>query len=645
MANGFPQSQGRPEAWRATATVRNCGRPAAGLCTALLAAFCFIGQARAVEIGEGSGTASASRAEKPAVTIGLRNPSTTVGRYRVSLDKLLDVSGSAETGSQIEVLVDGSVVAEALAGRSGRWFAKKIAVTPGLHTVAARATAPDGAVDTSRPLRVRVAPPALIRLDELKQNEGFSISRVPTDRFNHATAAAAGDINCDGFADLYVNALPDGGKVDGAFVLFGRADGFPRDMPLGELGDQAGFRIIAPKGAIMGQSVAHGDFDGDGCSDLAVYSDFDSSSQPREAIIIYGRQEGFPDSLRLDTLDATTSFRINMEFYGDRFAAGDFDDDGISDLAIASPYARGKGFGNGQGVTNVVYGRPRPNDGVIDIRDLDGENGFQIIGVRASRSGRSLATVESFGGSGAADLLLGAPDGKTPGRGAQVLYGQPSGFPQTVQLTAEPLGGIALGPAPKLTGFGDSASSAGDFNGDRSGDALIGTTDSGQGVFLVFGRKNPPSSAVVTELPTPSTVRLFHPNAYEYDLALAALGDFSGDGRDDVAIGIESAKAVAGPFWAGGAVFVLNGRKKPLPEELNLEFLTPDFGSVIVGPADAFGKNGMYGIGKTVANAGDVNGDGGNDMLVTVDSTGSESSQFGAIFVVYGKKPDDSTAP
>jgi hypothetical protein len=626
-------------------------RPLSGLwrsaCTAALFAGFLAAGPGAASANDGEGSAPAGRqTDSRGVTLTLQNTSGLVGRYRVVLESKVSVRGVAEPGSRVKIFLNGKVAAEVTAARAGR-FAKEFKLEQGFYVITARAKAPDGDASTSGTLRIQVAPPALIRLDELKPSEGFSITRVPDDRiFGRAAAAPAGDINCDGYADLYVNRVPDGRKQLPAFVLFGRADGFPRPIPYNDIGKFAGFEIVSPKGIGTAQTVhSIDDIDGDGCSDLALFYYSDGTSVPNHTVLLYGRKEGFPDKLNVDTLGALEAFRVSGDFFVHRFAAGDFNADGFSDVALSSPGARGKGFGNEQGLTHVVFGQSRPNDGHVDLDALNGENGFRIIGVRGSRSGSSLATVDGFDGDDISDLLIGAPDGTAPGRGAQILFGQPDGFPATVQLVANPDAGTVIGPAKGAKMFGAFASSGGDFNGDGFGDVLVGTTDTDEGAYIVFGRDNPPSSAVVTALPAPSSVRLYYPDLYGDELALASLGDASGDGRDDIAIGVPEARAAAGPFWVGGAVFVLHGRKKPLPAELNLAFLTPDLGSMFVGPTDAFGRNGMFGIGKTVANAGDVNGDGVDDLLLAVENVGSESSSFGSVFVIYGKRPDEISMP
>lgn len=579
------------------------------------------------------------------VTLTLGNTSGIVGGYRVVMENTVSVSGFAKAGSRIVIFMNGEAVAEATAASAGR-FAKTFKLDAGFYVFTARAKAPNGKVSTSGNLRVQVASPALVRLDELTASEGFSITNVKFDWiYERPAASPAGDLNCDGYADLYLHRVPQGSKLLPAAVLFGRAGGFPRTIALEDIGTLAGFEIIAPKDSGPAVSVqAIRDFDGDGCSDLALHYDIESFRTPNQTVVLYGRAEGFPASVPVDALTADEAFRITGDFAVHRQTAGDFNADALGDLALSSPYARGKGFGNDQGVTHVVFGQSRPSDGHVDLDALDGENGFRIIGVRGSQSGEAIASVDGFSGNRIDDLLIGAPEGRDLGRGAQILFGQPDGFPRTVQLVARPQAGTALGPDRASKGFGAFAASAGDFNGDGFGDALVGTREPLEGAYLVFGRRNPPSSSVVTDLPPPSTVRLFHRDTYDFNFALAALGDVSGDGRDDIAIGIDSGTAVSGPFWAGGAVYILNGRKKAISSSIDLAFLPPNLGTLIVGPADAFGRKRMSGIGKHVSNAGDVNGDGVNDILLTVEEVGGESSDVGAIYVIYGKRPEKAPA-
>lgn len=590
--------------------------------------------------------ASRGKPENPrGVTLTLGNKSGIVGRYRVVLEDTVSMSGFARAGSKIQIFMNGKIVAETTATSAGR-FGKTFKLEPGTFVFTARAKAPGGAVSTSGNLRVQVAPPALLRLDALKPSEGFAITDVRFDRvYGRKVVAPAGDINCDGYADLYVNRFTNDGKIQPAAVLFGREGGFSGKIPIAALAKFGGFEIVAPKGAGPAFSAqAIHDFDGDGCSDLALHYDFETFRTPGQTVVLYGRAQGFPASVRVDALTADEAFLITGDFSVHRQTAGDFNADSLTDLALGSPYARGKGFGNDQGVTHVVFGQPRPNDGHIDLASLDGENGFRVIGVRGSNSGRALATLAGFSGNGIDDLLIGAPEGQTPGHGVQILYGRPDDFPPVVQLVAKPDEGTALGPDKGANNFGVAASSAGDFNGDGFADALIGT---GEGlkdadVFLVFGRQDPPSAAVVSDLPSPATVRFSFRETREF--AFASLGDVTGDGRDDIAVGMDRGSAVSGPFWTGGAVFILNGQKKPLPSSVNLAFLPPDLGTLIVGPLKPFDGEGMFGIGETVANAGDVNGDGVNDILLTVESIGRDSSPKGAIYVVYGRRPAEAAA-
>lgn len=131
----------------------------------------------------------------------------------------------------------------------------------------------------------------------------------------------------------------------------------------------------------------------------------------------------------------------------------DFNGDGLADLAIGAPAA-------GAGTVSVFNGGPTL--GFYPTPDVLLSGGDQF--------GRAVAAAGDVNGDGYGDLAVGAG---TASGSVTVYLGGPSG----------PTGGTALAPGPVTAGFGSTIASAGDVNGDGYGDLLVGGHEAAQ-IFL-----------------------------------------------------------------------------------------------------------------------------------------------------------------
>ncbi|MCF6324839.1 MAG: FG-GAP-like repeat-containing protein [Gammaproteobacteria bacterium] len=175
--------------------------------------------------------------------------------------------------------------------------------------------------------------------------------------------------------------------------------------------------------------------------------------------------------------------------------------------------------------------------------------------------------------------------------------------------------------------FGRTVSAAGDINGDGFADFIVGAPkhDNGQSnegrVYVYFGAPEGFSS-------TPWSAEVDQARA-EFGGSVASAGDVNGDGFADIIVG---ARKYDGGEDDEGRVFVYYGSAEGLPA-------TPDWMAEI----DQAGAN----FGAAVSSAGDVNGDGFDDILVGADnyyaadfvSPGADFPLFvkeGAAFLFYG---------
>lgn len=475
-----------------------------------------------------------------------------------------------------------------------------------------------------------LALPARVQLTDIVAGQGgFVINGINGSERAGTSVSTAGDVNGDGLDDLIVGVPNANGSRGQAYVVLGGRDARPTGrVNLSSLGNE-GFLINGISGNdLAGSSVSTaGDVNGDGLDDIIVGVPGANSGRGR-AYLVFGKNNNIPVSL---SNLGTGGFVINGSTPLDRAgasvsAAGDVNGDGLDDLIVGVPDADLNNNVNA-GQAYVLFGK---RDNLpVNLNNL-GIAGFAIDGINNyDRSGTSVSNAGDVNGDGLDDLIVGAPGAGNSRGQSYIVFGKNDSNRVDLNSVTAGVGGFAINGIGNNDRSGTSVSNAGDVNGDGLQDLIVGApgTSGGFGpgsAYVVFGKAD--GTAVnLNNLGTGGFAIAGINNNDQFGISVSTAGDVNADGLDDLILG-----AVGVNNFAGSA-YVVYGKADN--STINVNSLGN--GGFQIAGINNDQANPLSGdrAGSAVSNAGDLNGDGFADIMLSSPGANSET---GASYVLFG---------
>ncbi|MCA9291754.1 MAG: FG-GAP repeat protein [Phycisphaerales bacterium] len=472
---------------------------------------------------------------------------------------------------------------------------------------------------------------------------GFVINGAASFDESGFSVSGAGDVNGDGLADLIIGGPYAGPATAGeSYVVFGKRDTTPVDLAA-VIAGSGGFvmRGVNPWDT-AGRSVSGaGDVNGDGLDDVIVGSGY-ANDYTGESYVVFGKADTTPVELS-DIVAGIGGFVINGANPYDNAGlavsgGGDVNGDGLADLIVGARYA---GPGNA-GETYVVFGKA--DTAPVNLADvIAGTGGFVINGIDSDdRSGFSVSDAGDVNGDGLDDVVLGALFAEhyyyKPNAGrAFVVFGKADTAPVQLAAVVAGDGGFVMNGYDPNDNAGRSVSGAGDVNGDGLADVIVGASRAfGSNIqagnsYVVFGTADTaPVNLGNLKFNGKGIFIEGFDGGDQSGRSVSGAGDVNGDGLADVIVGAPFAD-LSGLTNVGEGHVVL-GRADAAP--VNLYDVAAGTGGFVMTGLD---KSDLTGL--SVSGAGDVNGDGFDDVIVaapSADANGINGS--GRCFVVFGHK-------
>ncbi len=492
--------------------------------------------------------------------------------------------------------------------------------------------------------------PAVVSLSGINNPIGIKLSGLSPGDASGFAISGIGDINHDGIDDFAIGAPQNGPSPTGrgiVYIVFGNSSISQDLVSLDQLNGHNGFQIQGESlGGQLGRTLSMaGDMNGDHIDDLLIGAI--GTGRSGRCYVLFGSPTiGSKGSFNLTDLDGRQGFKINGETEeqistGISLSGGsDVNSDRYADILIGSGYSANGKYQSGRSYL-VFGGQDVGRDGILNLTDLNGSNGFKLNGeARGDISGSAVSMMGDINGDGMDDFIIGAENALSQAGRSYILFGNKNLNRIGAEFNLSDLNGVN---GFKLDGenqgdrSGVSVSGIGDINQDGYSDLIIGApfASSGNGYqsgvsYVVFGGNQIGQGGVIplSSLKGRNGFKIIGKMTGEISgLKVSGAGDFNRDGVDDFLISSPVAGVIQPPssytyLLFGSTHFDNNGL-------FSLSSLNGSNGLMFVG--ETLGDN----SGFSLSAAGDINQDGIADILIGAPQMHG-SGQIGRSYLIFG---------
>ncbi|MEV3966782.1 FG-GAP repeat protein [Streptomyces sp. NPDC050698] len=412
-----------------------------------------------------------------------------------------------------------------------------------------------------------------------------------------APSGLAGDFNGDGYRDVATGAacttVGSASCAGAVVVLYGSASGVSATRKAVITQNSTGVPGTAESGDLFGASLATGDLDRDGYSDLVVGATGESVGD-RDSVgsgtVLWGSKSGLAGGKGLPQPSTLAEYGG----FSQGIATGDFDGDGDLDVTLTGqshtrlyqgPFTKTGGplthsrVGE-LGTTYEVIAGDLTGDGAAERVypfTVDGDSGGEILYFRWNGTTHKMAelpnadgtqgAIGDINGDGYGDLVLGdsgdpyelKPGGHLGGQ-ITVWYGGPNGPDPAQQpgVVHQDTEGVPGAGEPD-DGFGTSVST-GDINGDGYADVAVaapgedlGSAKNAGSVTVLFGSASGLKTSGVKSYTQDTAGVPGSAESWDQFGSAVDLTDVTKDGKADLSVGVDGENSTGGLWFLRGS--------------------------------------------------------------------------------------------